>query len=181
MVKLVDTDPIAEARARVALRYRRARPMHKGAPTIGHAAAKFARKSLPEPGAGLARLKAQWRDIVGEDIAKYCAPEKLTGKKTERTLTLRVIPQAAPLVQHRGEEIRQRVRTAVGGVVARLKLVQGPLPGAPEPKRDRLVRRALTAEEMSALERAVAEIQSPQLREATIALGKAMISARKAV
>lgn len=180
MVKTLDTDPIAEARARVALRYRRAKPMHMGAPTVGQAAAKFARKALPEPGAGLARLKAQWRDIVGEDIAKYCAPEKLTGKKTERTLTLRVIPQAAPLVQHRGEEIRQRVRTAVGGVVSRLKLVQGPLPGA-EPKLDRVVRRPLTAEELSALQRAVAEIESPQLREATMALGKAMLSAKKAV
>ncbi len=180
MVKRLDSDPIAEARARVALRYSRAKPMHMGAPTVGQAAATFARKSLPEPGAGLARLKAQWREIVGEDIAKYCAPEKLTGKKTERTLTLRVIPQAAPLVQHRGEEIRQRVRTAVGGVVTGLKLVQGPLPGADAP-RERLVRRALSVEELSALRRAVAEIESPQLREATMALGKAMLSARKAV
>lgn len=180
MVKIVDTDPIAEARARVALRYRRAKPMHMGAPTVGQAAAKFARGALPEPGAGLSRLKAQWRDIVGEDIAKYCVPEKLTGKKTERTLTLRVIPQAAPLVQHRGEEIRQRVRTAVGGVVTRLKINQGPLPGAENP-RERLVRRTLSVEELSALQRAVSEIESPQLREATMALGKAMLSARKAV
>ncbi|MEM1150347.1 MAG: DciA family protein [Pseudomonadota bacterium] len=181
MVKLLDTDPIAEARARVALRYQRAKPMHKGAPTLGQAAAKFARKSLPEPGAGLARLKAQWTEIVGEDLARYCAPEKLTGKKTDRILTLRVIPQAAPIVQHQGEQIRSRLKTAVGGHVAQIKIVQGALPGAPAPKPTKLHPRTLTMTELSALERAAAEIQCPRLRAATVSLGKAMVSAGQKV
>ncbi|MEM9740436.1 MAG: DciA family protein [Pseudomonadota bacterium] len=177
MVKLLANDPIAEARARVALRYRRAKPIHRGAPTLGQAAAKFARRSLPEPGAGLARLKAQWRDVVGEDLAKYCAPEKLSGKKTERVLTLRVIPQAAPIIQHQAEQIRSRLKTAAGGHVAKLKIVQGPLPGTPASKPADVRRRTITPTELSALERAVAEIDCPRLRAATISLGKAMVSA----
>ena len=170
---------LEEARARVALRYRRAKPMHRGAPTLGQAAAKCARKSLPEPGAGLARLKAQWTDLVGADLAKYCAPEKLTGKKTDRTLTLRVIPQAAPIIQHQAEQIRSRLKTAVGGHVSTLKIVQGPLPGAPAPKPAALRPRSITPTELSALERAVTEIECPRLRAATVSLGKAMVSARK--
>jgi len=181
MVKILAHDPVAEAQARVALRYRRAKPMHRGAPTLGQHAAKYARASLPKPGAGLARLKAEWRDIVGEDLARYCAPEKLTGKKTDRTLTLRVIPQAAPIIQHQAEQIRSRLKTAVGGHVSKLKIVQGPLPGAPAPKPAALRPRALTASELSALERAVAEIECPRLRAATVSLGKAMVSAQKKV
>lgn len=181
MVKLLENDPIAEARARVALRYKRAKPMQRGAPTLGQAAARFARQSLPEPGAGLARLKAQWADLVGEDLARYCAPEKLSGKKTDRILTLRVIPQAAPIIQHQAEQIRSRLKTAVGGHVAQIRIVQGPLPGAPAPRPARLRPRDLTQAELSALERAVAVIECPRLRAATVSLGKAMVSARAKV
>ncbi|MEM1106637.1 MAG: DciA family protein [Pseudomonadota bacterium] len=176
MVKHLKVDPIAEARARVALRYRRAKPSHPGAPTLGHHAAKFARKALPQAGPGIDRLKARWRDLVGEDMARYCAPEKLSGSKTERVLTLRVIPQAAPIIQHRGEEIRSRLTSAAGVKIERLKIVQGPLPGpAPAPKSG-LRPRAPTASELSALQRAVIEIDCPNLRAATVALGKAMVS-----
>lgn len=181
MVRLLENDPIAEARARVALRYKRAKPMHMGAPTLGQAAARFARQSLPEPGVGLARLKAQWADLVGEDLARYCAPEKLSGKKTDRILTLRVIPQAAPIIQHQAEQIRSRLKTAVGGHVVQIRIVQGPLPGTPAPKPAKLRPRALTPQELSALERAVAEIECPRLRAATVSLGKAMVSARAKV
>ncbi|MEL6663314.1 MAG: DciA family protein, partial [Pseudomonadota bacterium] len=140
-------------------------------------AAQYTRKNLPEPGAGIARLKAQWRELVGEDLAKYCAPEKLSGKKGERTLTLRVIPQAAPIIQHQGEQIRSRLKTAVGGHISKLKIVQGPLPGAPAPTPVNLRPRTLSASELSALERAAAEIECPRLRAATVSLGKAMVSA----
>lgn len=179
MARFLAEDPIAEARARVALRYQRAKPAHRGAPTLGQAASRFVRKTLPEPGAGLARLKAQWRDLVGEDLAKYCAPEKLTGKQTDRTLTLRVVPQAAPIIQHQGEQIRARLKTAAGGHVSRLKIVQGPLRETPVPKPDKLHPRPLTQGELSALERAVEEIECPRLRAATVSLGKAMVSAAK--
>lgn len=175
-MKISSLDPIAEARARVALRYRRARPMAKGAPSIGQAAAKYARKALPEPRTAIDKLRARWRDIVGESIAKYCEPEKITSGRNGKILTIRVIPQAAPLIQHRSGEIRQRVSVAAGGDIARLKLVQGLLSGQPNlaPVRDR---RVLSPEELAALQRDTAGIDDPTLREAIVSLGSAMLSA----
>lgn len=178
MVKFTTLDPIAEAQARAILRQARGKAMHPGAPTIGQAAAGFVRKAAPAAAPGIARLKAQWRDIVGEDIAKYCQPEKLTGKKGDRCLTLRVIPQAAPLVQHRGQEIRQRLSSVAGGVVTRLKIVQGPLSSTAPAFQPRRPRRTLSAAELAELEAKVADIQNAALRAATVSLGKAMLSAQ---
>lgn len=177
MVKFSTLDPIAEARARALLRHARGKALHPGAPTVGQAAAGFVRKAAPETAPGIARLKAQWREIVGEDIARYCQPEKLSGKKGDRMLTLRVIPQAAPIIQHRGQEIRQRLSSVAGGVVTRLKIVQGPLSYTAPAFAPRRPRRELTAAELAELEAKVADILHPGLRAATVALGKAMLSA----
>ena len=177
MVTKSSLDPIAEARARVALRYKRARTVKAPPPNIGRVATRYARKALPEAGSGLARLKARWSEIVGESLAKYCEPEKISGGKTGRTLTLKVIPQAAPIIQHRSGEIRQRVSVAAGGNIARLKIVQGPLSGAkaPAPKPPP---RSLTAQELAWLEDGVKPIEDPALRAAIVALGKAVLTAQ---
>lgn len=172
-MKRSSTDPIAEARALVALRYRRARPVHAVAPTLGRAAAKYARTNLPQPTSALGKLKSRWREIVGEEIAKYCEPEKIASAKGEKTLTVRVIPQAAPLIQHRSGEIRQRVSLAAGGTIARLKLVQAPLSGHGNVKP--VARpRPLSPAELAALERDVAAIGDRQLRAALVSLGHAL-------
>lgn len=177
-MKISSLDPVAEARARVALRYRRARPQSKGAPTLGQAAAKFARKALPEPRTAIDKLRARWREIVGENIAKYCEPEKITSSKDGKVLTVRVVPQAAPLIQHRSGEIRQRVSVAAGGDIARLKLVQGLLSGQPNLK-PASAPRALSTDELTALERDTAGIHDPRLRAAIVSLGTTMLSAKR--
>ena len=171
-------DPIAEARARVALRYQRARPVAGPAPDIGHVARKLARKRLPKAGSGLARLKDGWRDIVGDGVARYCQPVKLSGGKAGRTLTLRVVPQAAPLIQHKSAEIRQRVSVAAGGDIVRLKLEQGPLGQETSTEAPRPRRRSLNAEELAWLEDSVKPIADPALRAAAVALGRAVLSAQ---
>ncbi len=177
MVNKSSLDPIAEARARVALRYKRARASRTPPPDIGRVAAKYARKTLPEPGSGLQRLKARWAEIVGESLAKYCEPEKLSASKSGRTLTLKVIPQAAPIIQHRSGEIRQRVSVAAGGDIARLKIVQGPLSGT-KPPAPKPPRRDLTPDEIAWLEDGVKPIENPALRAAIVALGKAVLTAK---
>jgi hypothetical protein len=176
MVNRSSLDPIAEARARVALRYNRARSVKPPPPDIGRVAAKYARKALPEAGSGLPRLKARWAEIVGEGIAKYCQPEKLTGGKSGRTLTVRVIPQAAPIIQHRSGDIRQRVSVAAGGDIARLKIVQGPLSRS-KPETRKNPPRTLSPQELAWLEDGVKPIENPALRAAIVALGKAVLSA----
>lgn len=170
-------DPIAEARARVALRYQRGKPVTGPAPDIGHLARKLARKRLPKAGSGLARLKEAWRDIVGEGVSRYCQPVRLSGGKSGRTLTVRVVPQAAPLIQHKSAEIRQRVSVAAGGNIARLKLEQGPL-GQDAPDAGARPRaRTLSADELAWLDESVKPIDDPALRAAAIALGRAVLSA----
>ncbi|NBC21006.1 MAG: DUF721 domain-containing protein [Alphaproteobacteria bacterium] len=176
MVTRSSLDPVSEARARVALRYSRARSVKAPPPDIGRVAAKYARKTLPEAGSGLQRLKSRWAEIVGDSIAKYCEPEKITGGKAGRTLTVRVIPQAAPVIQHRSGEIRQRVSVAAGGDIARLKIVQGPLSGTrPEASKPRA--RSLSPQELAWLDEGVKPIEDPALRAAIVALGKAVLSA----
>ena len=48
MVKRSSLDPLEEARARVKLRYAKAKPVHPGPKTIGTAAMRLARKKLPQ-------------------------------------------------------------------------------------------------------------------------------------
>ncbi len=174
MVNKSSLDPIAEARARVALRYNRARSVRPPPPDIGRLAARIARSHLPKKSAGIDRLKDRWVEIVGDSIARYCEPEKLSGAKGSRVLTLRVVPQAAPLIQHSSGEIRARVSVAAGGDISRLKIIQGPLgnrkqpPPAPPP-------RHLTPQEHEWLQDSAAGIEDPSLRAAIVALGRAVL------
>ncbi len=178
MVKRSSLDPIEEARARVRLRYAKAKPVHPGPPTIGKALQKIARKTLPNSGAAIDRLKDEWEAIVGPQLAKLCRPEKITASKKQRTLTLRVIPAAAGLVQHQTEIIRQRVSVAAGGDITKLKIVQGALtanrfsdansPHVP-----------LNADQKQALIDSAQEIEDKELRKAIVALGEAVLTASK--
>ena len=42
-------------------------------------------------------------------------------------LTLLVVPQAAPMVQHQSETLRQRVSVSAGGDITAIRIKQGPL------------------------------------------------------
>ncbi|MEM8616106.1 MAG: DciA family protein [Pseudomonadota bacterium] len=175
MVKRSSLDPIEEARARVRLRYSRAKPVFGGPKTIGQAALKKARGLMPQRGASLSRLRLNWTGIVGEQLARLCHPDKLSPVRGGQQLTLRVIPAAAGLVQHQGEMIRQRVSVAAGGTIVKLKLVQGPLPGTPrQAPTQRGV--ALSTDVREALIEAAKGINDPKLRAAIVALGEAVLT-----
>lgn len=176
MVKRSSLDPLEEARARVKLRYAKAKPVHPGPGTIGKAAMRLTRKALPKSGATLSRLKVQWPDIVGEQLARLCRPEKLTPAKGGRRLTLTVIPAAAGLVQHQSEMIRQRVSVAAGGDITAIKILQGPFGAAP--RRQKPARSVpLTPEQRDALVASAQTIDDKKLRDALLALGEAVLTA----
>jgi hypothetical protein len=177
MVTRSSIDPIEEARARVRLRYMRGRAASPGMPKIGVAAERLTRKSGAKKLPPIQVLKARWREIAGEQLYKFCRPERLSGGKDGRVLTLRVLPQAAPMVQHQSETIRQRVSVAAGGDVVSIKLVQGPLTTSEAPQKLRRVIRPLTPKERAELEASTAGIQDKRLREAIVALGAAMLTA----
>ncbi|MEP1142294.1 MAG: DciA family protein [Henriciella sp.] len=176
MVKRSSLDPLEEARARVKLRYAaKTKPVHPGPGTIGKAAMRLTRKRLPKKAATLSRLKVEWTEIVGEQLARLCRPEKLTPAKGGRRLTLTVIPAAAGLVQHQSEIIRQRVSVAAGGDITAIKILQGhfsktvkPYKAAPVP---------LTKEQLDALMASAETIDDKNLRAAIVALGEAVLTA----
>ena len=175
MVKRSSLDPLEEARARVKLRYAKAKPVHPGPGTIGRAAMRLTRKSLPKKAATLSRLKVEWTEIVGEQLARLCRPEKLTSTKGGRRLTLMVIPAAAGLVQHQSEIIRQRVSVAAGGDITAIKILQGQFGTAP--KITKPTRIPLTEEQRIALIESARSIEDKKLREAIVALGEAVLTA----
>jgi hypothetical protein len=176
MVTRSSIDPIEEARARVRLRYMRGRAVKQPMAQIGLAAERLTRKVGGKKMPAIQMLKARWREIAGEQLYKFCRPERLSGGKDGRVLTLRVLPQAAPMVQHQSETIRQRVSVAAGGDVTAIKLVQGALTSAEAPKARRVVRQ-LTPKERAELEASTVGIEDKRLREAIVALGAAMLTA----
>ena len=145
---------------------------------IGVAAERLTRKSGGAKMPAIKMLQTRWREIAGDQLYKYCRPERLSGGKDGRVLTLRVLPQAAPMVQHQSETIRQRVSVAAGGDITSIKLVQGPLKTGETPK-PRRAPRPLTPKERADLEASTASIKDDRLRAAIVALGAAMLTAEE--
>ncbi len=181
MVMRSSLDPLEEARARVKLRYSRAKPERPLPKTIGTLAHRYARDKMPTKGPAIGRLRLLWADIVGAQIARVCEPEKIGsgGKDKGRVLTVRCIPAASTMIQHQSELIRQRVSVSLGGDVREVRIVQGPLAGQPAPVVSRKAR-PLTAAERAALEASVATIEDIALRQAVFALGEAVYGSQQA-
>lgn len=176
MVTRSSLDPIEEARARIRLRYQRATRAHPGMRQIGLSAERIGRKSGAKKLPPIQVLRQRWREIAGEQLYKYCRPERLSGGKDGRVLTLLVVPQAAPMVQHQSETLRQRVSVSAGGDITAIKIKQGALGNEPA-KPMRRKSRPLTRAEREALQESAARIQDNKLRAAIVALGEAMLTA----
>jgi hypothetical protein len=177
MVTRSTLDPVAEARARVRLKYNRARRAHPGAPAIGLIAERISRKKVSGKMPAIQMLRQRWEDIVGAKLYRYCRPEKITGTKGNRTLVLTVLPAAAPIVQHQVHTIRERVSVAAGGDVTKIKIIQGPLGSGKSAILPRKKPRPLGLEDQQKLESDSENIADPALRAAIVALGTAVLTA----
>lgn len=177
MVKRSTLDPLEEARALVRLRYSRARTLRPPLKKLGVAADRLGRKQGTAKLPPLKLLQARWRDIAGDQIYRFSHPEKLSSTKDGRILTLRVVPQAAPIIQHQSETIRQRVSVAAGGDITGIRIVQGPISRGAETVAYRPPPRKLTPAEAESLNDDASRIENPRLRAAIVALGKAVLSA----
>ena len=87
-----------------------------------------------------ASVVSRWHEIVGERYGKVSLPESIrfpTGKKSGGTLTLLVEGAHAPLIQHLGPMIIERVNRFFGyEAIDRIVFRQGRLPAAaPKPRR----------------------------------------------
>lgn len=143
--------------------------------------ARIAAPALKERGFASAQLIAQWTSVMGADLAGKITPDRLSfprGERRDGTLRVRVAPGLAPEVQHRSPLILERINAFFGyGAVSRLVLVQGPpvRPPRPAPPRPR----PLGPDEREALDRRLAGIEDPALRDALRRLGEAVIGSGK--
>ena len=129
---------------------------------------------LRKRGFAQARVVTDWAAVVGEDMARRSMPERLIaarGADTGGTLILRVAGGWALEAQHLAPQIVERVNRFYGyPAVARLKLVQGPIPvrrAPPEP-------RPLPPEEEAGLARRLAPIADEALRASLLRFGRAI-------
>jgi hypothetical protein len=115
---------------------------------------------------------ADWALIVGEELAAATLPRKLAGG----TLTVACAGPMALELQHRADVLIGRINTHMGHrLVERLRLVQAPV-GAVVARLG--AGRQAGAEEVAAVERAVADVAPGELREALVRLGLAVRMAR---
>jgi hypothetical protein len=121
--------------ALVILGRRRTRPAPGPPPAAGRALAATIKALDARFGQGGEGLKARWREIVGEALARRTEPVRLNRPRagTPATLELRVEGAAATLIQHQASDIIARVNLFLGsGAVERLRIIQGPLRGTPQ-------------------------------------------------
>jgi len=122
----------------------------------------------------LTRLKSEWPAIVGPELAAATWPEAMA---RGGTLKLHVASAKALELQHRAPLVIERINLFFGrDAVTRLVLVQGPLPLAP-PAAPRERARPLGPDEVAALDRQLATVASPELRDALARLGRRLIGA----
>jgi len=132
-------------------------------------------------GVSIARLKAEWSAIVGQDLARVSQPEALLpgrGGRAGKALRLRVAGAAALEVQHSSGQVVERVNAYFGHkFIDEIRLMQGAIarPAAPQPlpAPDPQVVRQVAAK--------VAEVTDPELRAALARLGTRIASGRRGV
>src|SRR6516165_11032618 len=147
---------------------------HQGFRAVGVAASKLAAPIVAKRGGGiLVRLKAEWAAIGGPDWAALTWPKAL-GR--DGVLKLHSASSTALELQHRAPLLIERINLFFGRpVIARLALVQGPLPLASPPSGPFV--RPLAPSEAKALDERLSEVDDPELRAALARLGRAVVGA----
>jgi len=143
---------------------------------IGIAGSRVAAPIVARRGGGvLGRLKAEWAAVVGAELAAATWPEAL-GR--DGALKLRVASSLALDLQHRAPLVIERINSYFGrAAVARLALVQGPLPLTPQTPT--AMPAALTADEARALDLRLGDIADPELRAALARLGRLVLAGER--
>lgn len=152
----------------------RARPAPRPMPAMDRALRKALAPILKEAGPSAGTLESRWEEIVGARIAAVTRPVRVAPGKNGATLHIEAASAAAPMIQHAADHIMERVGLATGAKIRTLKIVQtssrkrpsAPGPAAPPP---------LSDEQRMALDRSLAPIQTPAVREALEQLGEAVL------
>jgi len=164
------------------LRAKRTRPARRPPPAAGRALTPFLRDLDSRYGQGASGLKARWREVVGDQIARRTEPVKIVRGRNggPSSLEVRVAGPSAALIQHQAPEILARANLFLGeGKVDKLRIVQGPLrPSVGEAARP--VRRAapLDAALEAELAASLADAPDSPLKAALLKLGRGALRRR---
>lgn len=156
---------------------RSAERMARGPLAVGAVAGRVTRPILGKRGLAEGDILGHWASVVGEVVARYAIPERVSfprGRRDGGELVIRVAsgPFAIQL-QHDAPRVIERINAYFGyPAIARIKLMQAPLP----------VRRAargvtlppLSESEESALQSELVGITDPDLRASLERLGRSM-------
>lgn len=146
-----------------------------GLRALAASVARVARPALRKRGLAAGRIVSDWPEIVGPELAAQCIPEGLSsgGKDLGGVLQIRVAGPLALELQHLEPVVIEKINGHFGyRAVARLRLVQGPLPtrpAAPPP-----TRRPLGAAEEAEIDAHVAPVAEGELKSALARLGRAI-------
>jgi hypothetical protein len=166
------------------LKARRTRPTAGPPPAVGKALAPTIKALDGRFGQGAEGLKARWREVVGEALARRSEPIRLVRGRGggAATLELRVEGPSATLIQHQSQDVLARVNLFLGAdSVAGLRIVQGPLRGKAARARDaapRSVRRhepPLDAAAEAGLAETLQTLPDSPLKSALTRLGRAVL------
>ena len=103
-----------------------------GAQTAGRSLSKVVRRAFGRQGFAEPGILLRWPEIVGDTLSRFTLPERLTfpqGERNRGTLHLKVDGQFALEVQHLEPLIIERINGFFGyGAVARISILQAPIP-----------------------------------------------------
>ena len=150
-----------------------------GLATLAPEIRAITKKALGARGFAGSDILEFWEDIVGADLARGVAPQKLTIEKDNRTHGTLVVKSAggafAMLFEHQKERVMQRINAFFGyPAVSRIKIVQGALKIKSIPQKT--VLKTIPKDELQALQEKVGIIEDEELRERTFEIGKALLA-----
>lgn len=152
----------------------RATPPVRPMPAMDKALRRALAPILKDAGPAAGTLSARWEEIVGARLAAVTEPLRVVPGKTGATLHLRAPSAAAPMIQHAAEHIMEKVGLATGARIKSLKVVQTSASPS-RPAKQVQPPRLLTPDERMELDRSLAPIQTPAIRDALERLGEAVL------
>ena len=136
---------------------------------VGALVPRLVRAAFRKRSPATAQVIADWEAIVGPMLAEVTTPRRLAAG----TLTLACAGPVALELQHLAPALIERINAQLGRtVVERLRFVQDPRPPPPAP-------RPVPPAANAAAERAVARLPEGPLRDALLALGRAVLAGRQ--
>ena len=154
----------------------------RGPQTLSKAVARLTKPIFGKRGLADGAIVREWDAIAGADMAEHSAPEKIVYPSKARgdgTLHLRVDSGSfATALQHDEPQVVERINAYFGyRAVARLKIIQGPLPerdqAAPPPQP------ALSPDQENDLAEQLDSVDNPEIRDRLEQLGRAIKGRRQ--